>query len=129
MKITKLRINSWRNFENVELDIPVEATLVALIGENGVGKSSLLDVVNSVAHRLGLSAGVDIPRDDPFNDDHDFHIDVVINRNERNLLPEAQIIYYREQGIEFDGKISMTSKKTASTHSNRIFLTSYPGHA
>jgi predicted ATPase len=129
MKITKLKIRSWRNFENVEFDIPVEATLVALIGENGVGKSSLLDVVNSAAHRLGLSAGVDIPRGDPFNEDHDFQIDAVINRSERNLLPEERVSYYKNEGVEFDGKISILSKKAADTQHAKVYLTSYASHA
>ncbi|MBU9312769.1 ATP-binding protein [Burkholderia multivorans] len=129
MKITKLRINHWRNFENIQLDIPVESTLVALIGENGVGKSSLLDVVNSIAHRLGLSAGVDIPRGDPFNDDHDFWIEAVINRNERNLLPVEQIQRYSEAGMSFDGRISLKSSKNAAAQSLQIYLTAYPDHS
>lgn len=72
MRIRSIRIGSWRNFENVELKLDDDAGLVCIVGANGTGKSHLLELVSAVAHRLGLSTGVDIPRGDPFSDPHDF---------------------------------------------------------
>ncbi|MDP4533705.1 AAA family ATPase [Marinobacter salarius] len=125
MKIKYLKIVKWRNFENIELLIPGEATLVALIGENGAGKSSILDIINSAAHRLGLSAGVDIPRGDPFSDDHDFRIDAYINRDAEDLLNQDLINQYQVQGVNFDGCISIVSRKGDTGSNTEIFLTSY----
>lgn len=123
MKIRNLQIIKWRNFENIQLSIPDEATLVALIGENGAGKSSILDIINSAAHRLGLSAGVDIPRGDPFDDDHEFRIDAYINPKAEDILERDVIARY--QGISFDGCISIVSKKVYKVADTRIFLTAY----
>lgn len=127
MKIRNLQIIKWRNFENIQLSIPDEATLVALIGENGAGKSSILDIINSAAHRLGLSAGVDIPRGDPFADEHDFRIDAYINRKVEDLLERNVIASYQSQGISFDGCISIASKRDNAGTNTTIFLTAHEG--
>ena len=78
MRIRRIAIRQWRMFERVVITIPDASGLVCLIGANGTGKSHLLELVASCAHRLGLSQGVEIPRGDPFNDTHDitleFHV-------------------------------------------------------
>lgn len=128
MRITRIRINYWRSFHNIEINVPGESTLVALIGENGVGKSSILDIINSACHRLGMSAGVDIPRGDPFSDDHDFEIDAVISRTEREILPQTAIDAYRSAGLTFDGGISMSSSKSNGTQNTKLYVTAFPTH-
>ena len=62
MRIRKIKIHHWRHFENVELELSNEAPLVCLVGANGTGKSHLLELIASCAHRLGLSQGIEIPR-------------------------------------------------------------------
>ena len=74
MRIRKIKIQHWRHFKNVELELSDEAALVCLVGANGTGKSHLLELIASCAHRLGLSQGIEIPRGDPFNDPHDFSL-------------------------------------------------------
>ena len=128
MRFTRIQINKWRNFTDIELIVPKEATLVALIGENGVGKSSILDILNSASHQLGLSAGVDIPRGDPFQDEHDLRIDVVISRDVTTLLTEQQINQYKEQGITYDGCISIVTVKSPERTERKVFLTNFEEH-
>lgn len=74
MRIRNIQIRHWRHFENVELELSDEAALVCLVGANGTGKSHLLELIASCAHKLGLSQGIEIPRGDPFNDSHDFSL-------------------------------------------------------
>lgn len=128
MRLTRIRINFWRNFRNIEIDVPKESTLVALIGENGVGKSSILDIINSACHRFGMSAGVDIPRGDPFSDEHDFEIDAVISKTEREILPASTIESFSMMGLTFDGRISIFSKNSSGTNISKLFLTEFPDH-
>ena len=71
----------WRHFENVELELSNEAPLVCLVGANGTGKSHLLELIASCAHRLGLSQGIEIPRGDPFNDPHFFSLQFYLAKN------------------------------------------------
>ncbi|MYF47958.1 MAG: AAA family ATPase, partial [Candidatus Dadabacteria bacterium] len=74
MRIRDIKIQKWRNFEDISIEIPDDAGLVCIVGANGTGKSHLLELIASCAHRLGLSQGVDIPRGDPFNDPHQFSL-------------------------------------------------------
>lgn len=74
MRIRNIKIRLWRHFENIELDLNEDANLVCVVGANGTGKSHLLELIASCAHRLGLSPGVEIPRGDPFADVHDFEL-------------------------------------------------------
>ena len=45
MKITQLKINNFRNFETAQIDIPIESQFVFICGENGSGKTSLLQSI------------------------------------------------------------------------------------
>ncbi|HLO64979.1 MAG TPA: AAA family ATPase [Azonexus sp.] len=125
MKIKRLKINHWRHFEGVEITVPDNATLVALIGENGVGKSSILDIVNSAAHHLGLAAGIDIPRGDPFSDTHDLSMEVFLGHDAHGLLAPDVVNTYKELGLEFDGRLSFISVKNPEKDNKLVFLTSY----
>jgi energy-coupling factor transporter ATP-binding protein EcfA2 len=74
MRVEKIRINRWRNFEGVQFDVPLDATLICLAGENGTGKSNILELLSAAAARLGLSPGVAIRRGDPLSEPHDISV-------------------------------------------------------
>jgi ABC-type uncharacterized transport system ATPase subunit len=74
MRIRKISIKQWRNFENVEFQLDDNAGLVCVVGANGTGKSHLLELIAACAHRLGLTPGIEIPRGNPFADPHDFSL-------------------------------------------------------
>lgn len=93
MRITKLKINHWRNFANVELGLDNETSLICLVGANGTGKSHLLELIAACAHRLGLSQGIDIPRGDPFSDPHNFELQFYLAKgisSQVDQLPEVE---------------------------------------
>ena len=70
MRITHISIDSWRNYNDIKIDIAEETTLVCLVGENGTGKSGLLELISAASHHIGISPGVDQARGDPFNEPH-----------------------------------------------------------
>lgn len=74
MRIREIKIRQWRHFENIEMELTEDSGLVCIVGANGTGKSHLLELIASCAHRLGLAPGVEIPRGDPFSDPHDFSL-------------------------------------------------------
>lgn len=57
------------------MSLEQDAGLVCIVGANGTGKSHLLELIAACAHRLGLSPGIEIPRGDPFQDQHDFTLE------------------------------------------------------
>ena len=74
MRIRNIKVGKWRHFENIELQLDDNTSLVCIVGANGTGKSHLLELIAACAHRLGLSQGIEIPRGDPFSDPHDFSL-------------------------------------------------------
>lgn len=74
MRIRSIAIDRWRHLSNIRLHLDDDAALVCIVGANGTGKSHLLELVAACAHRLGLSQGVDIPRGDPFSDEHELSL-------------------------------------------------------
>lgn len=74
MRIRRLIIREWRNFENIELHLDHDAALVCVVGANGTGKTHVLELIAACAHKLGLSAGIATARGNPFTDPHDFEL-------------------------------------------------------
>ena len=88
MRIRKIQIDRWRNFENVAIELREDASLVCLVGANGTGKTHLLELISACAHHFGLSPGIEIPRGDPFKDEHSISAEIYLEyiRFRRNIL-------------------------------------------
>lgn len=43
LRIRDIKISSWRNFENLKLNLEEDTGLVCIVGANGTGKSHLLE--------------------------------------------------------------------------------------
>jgi ABC-type dipeptide/oligopeptide/nickel transport system ATPase component len=110
VKLLHLKINRWRNFEGVTFDIAPEANLICLVGENGTGKSNVLELASALAHRVGISPGVNISRGDPFEEHLDVEARFRITAKPAEYLlalfpegvPEAALSWNGEVGITAD---------------------------
>lgn len=111
MRIIDIKIDHWRNFNNVRVQAPEDATLVCLVGENGTGKSNILELISAVAHRLGISPGVEIPRGDPFSEPHSFSVSILFNETIDSLLDEQQVQHYTQIGVSWNGMLTVTSNR------------------
>lgn len=78
MRITSIRIGSWRHFQNITIQPPDNAPVVCLVGGNGTGKSQILELIAACAQRVGLSAGSESSRRDPFQEQAEFVVDFSI---------------------------------------------------
>jgi len=112
MRIIDISIEQWRNFNNVSIQAPTDATLVCLVGENGTGKSNILELISAVAHRLGISPGVEIPRGDPFSELHSFSVSIQFNETMDGLLDEQQFQQFTQNGVSWNGVLTVTSNKS-----------------
>jgi predicted ATP-binding protein involved in virulence len=50
MKITKVTLQNFRGIGSLELDFPIDQNIIALVGVNGVGKSSILDLITTTLY-------------------------------------------------------------------------------
>ena len=54
MRVLSVNIERWRALEGVNLQFNEDAKLICLVGANGTGKSTVLDLISSAAHSLGV---------------------------------------------------------------------------
>jgi predicted ATPase len=115
MRIRNIRVNHWRHFENVEVDLGLDANLVCLVGANGTGKSHLLELIAACAHRLGLSHGVELPRGNVFDDPHDISLLFYLATGVSDAVEQGLV---NEPGlVEWDRGIRIESRRGPQGHS------------
>jgi AAA domain, putative AbiEii toxin, Type IV TA system/Protein of unknown function (DUF4435) len=117
LRIKSINIRQWRNFENIDLQLDADAGLVCIVGANGTGKSHLLELVGACAHRLGLSQGVEIPRGDPFSDQHEFSLTFFLSAG---VSPAVEKFVADQGFIEWDRTLTVQSKRLAGAISTTV---------
>lgn len=118
MRIRNITIERWRNFDGIALNLDEEAGLVCVIGANGTGKSHLLELIAACAHQLGLAQGIEIPRGDPFKDDHEFSL-VFYLAEGFNQFVEQQIASI-DQFDQWDRTLIVSSIRSRRTNKRQI---------
>ncbi len=76
MRIQKLHLENFRGFEKLDIEFPKVSNVTVFIGENGSGKSSLLDAIAK-----SLSIGIKTQ----------FHIRALINDLSYSNIKESEI--------------------------------------
>lgn len=59
MKISGLKISGYKNLKNMEMDFEKDVSLIALIGDNGSGKSNVLEALAIIVSRLSMEEKID----------------------------------------------------------------------
>ena len=54
MRLTQLKISNFRNIAALNLQVPEDASLIALIGPNGSGKTSILEAISLLTPTRGM---------------------------------------------------------------------------
>lgn len=119
MRIRSISIVSWRHFSNIELQVGDDIGLVCVVGANGTGKSHLLELISACAHKLGLSQGIEIPRGDPFRDDHEFTLQFFIAGGVSDAIDHG-LSAVAEFG-QWDRTLTIESIKSPAQNRTRIF--------
>jgi hypothetical protein len=110
MRVVSIELHDWRNFGVLRLEVPREAQFICLVGENGTGKSSLLELITWAAHQAGISAQAPLrrPFPQPTPGEH-MAIDVVFEA-ERDELRSAIITQPVEVKDNWDGTLIVRAR-------------------
>ncbi|MGQ0632807.1 MAG: AAA family ATPase [Sporichthyaceae bacterium] len=111
MRVTRLTVKAWRNLREVDLEIDPHASLVCLVGENGTGKSAVLELLSAAAHQLGIAQGVEIARGNPLEEPHEIEILVRVP-TEDLALPEHLMAQIETSGLPWNGELGFVSRRS-----------------
>lgn len=120
MRILSLHIAKWRNFRNVEICVPEDSTLVCLVGENGTGKSNILELISAAANHLGISPGIENPRGNPLAEEHEVRLEVRLDTSLFDRLPQDYVADCTKNGLQWNGIVSLSSTRTAEGQTQEV---------
>lgn len=121
MRIRELHVEGWRNVREAHLIVPADAPLVCLIGENGAGKTSILELIAAVASRLGLAPGIDLARGNPLEEPHHIRATVEVTGS---VLPglRQRLTHGQPGGASWDSTLLYTSERRAASGTTETIL-------
>jgi ABC-type thiamine transport system ATPase subunit len=94
VRISSVCVTRWRNLADLRLDVPTDLSLVCLVGENGTGKSNLLELIAGVAAHLGLTPGAQVRRGLFQSEPHDISVTLKLPETfEMTALPIGDETY------------------------------------
>lgn len=107
MKIHSIYIDGYKNLKNIEIIMPEESSVVAIIGNNGSGKSNVLEALTQIFAAVRNQHTVDFRYDICYSIYEDtFEISNrdgekflkngknIINKERQNCLPSSIFLYY-----------------------------------
>lgn len=122
VRITRVTIDKWRNIEGVDLIVPAEASVVCLVGENGTGKSHVLELLSAASQRLGLAPGLDLSRGDPFQEPHSLAIEGFVAEDHSQFFGEREVPHL----AQWDGRIRLESQWVNGSASTSVSTPAVP---
>lgn len=88
MKISRLRISGYKNLKNLEMDFEESASLIALIGDNGSGKSNVLEALTIIFSRLSMKETIGF----------DFEVEYCIGQTKYLICNNAEVLSISKNG-------------------------------
>ncbi len=113
MRLKKITLNNYRCFENLEIDLHQDLTV--LVGENGIGKTAILDAIaTGLSPLLSYLSSANQRLSGPGFKDTDFRIESWIGPNGQKqwgVTDFAQVIIQTTDGLEWDNWRPSTAGK------------------
>jgi predicted ATPase len=130
VKLTRVKIEQWRNFRAVDINVPADASLVSLVGENGTGKSNILEFIAAACVTFGLATGAEQRRGDPFAEPHEAEFVLALPPRYGEGLA-TQVLPDDVAGCldEWDGTLILQTKRDDAGPSSQVYAGGLPpGH-
>ena len=82
MKISKLKISGYKNLKNMEMDFEEDVSLIAFIGDNGSGKSNVLEALTIIFSGLSMKEKISF----------DFEVEYYIGQTKYLISNNAEVL-------------------------------------
>ena len=88
MKISRLKIGGYKNLRNLEMDFEEDVSLIALIGDNGSGKSNVLEALTIIFSELSMKEKISF----------DFEVEYYIGQTKYLISNNAEVLSIFKNG-------------------------------
>ena len=88
MKISKLKISGYKNLKNMEMDFEEDVSLIAFIGDNGSGKSNVLEALTIIFSGLSMKEKISF----------DFQVEYYIGQTKYLISNNAEVLSIFKNG-------------------------------
>lgn len=88
MKISGLKISGYKNLKNVEVYFEEDVSLIAFIGDNGSGKSNVLEALTIIFSRLSMKEKISF----------DFEVEYYIGQTKYLISNNAEVLSILKNG-------------------------------
>lgn len=88
MKISRLKISGYKNLKNLEMDFEEDVSLIAFIGDNGSGKSNVLEALTIIFSRLSMKEKISF----------DFEVEYYIGQTKYLISNNAEVLSIFKNG-------------------------------
>lgn len=88
MKISKLKISGYKNLKNMEMDFEEDVSLIAFIGDNGSGKSNVLEALTIIFSGLSMKEKISF----------DFEVEYYIGQTKYLISNNAEVLSIFKNG-------------------------------
>ncbi|MFP5452710.1 AAA family ATPase [Parvimonas sp. G1604] len=88
MKISGLKISGYKNLKNLEMDFEKDVSLIALIGDNGSGKSNVLEALTIIFSGLSMKEKIGF----------DFEVEYYIGQTKYLICNNAEVLSIFKNG-------------------------------
>lgn len=119
MRVDEVSVQYWRNLRDVTISVSPDTALVCLVGENGTGKSNILELLSAAAHELGISQGVALSRGNPLDESHSFTVTVTVPTEDLEVEPIRAAL--SQQSHAWNGQLCFRSERPETgTHTSSL---------
>lgn len=107
-RVLELNVERFRNLHDIHLVISPETSLVCLVGENGTGKTTVLELLGMIASKVGLARGVENLRGDSGQHQGTYSARIQVSTEPASALGELQSPH-SEWAASWDGTLTIHS--------------------
>lgn len=130
MFIDLLEIDYWRNFKELQLPIPQAAALICLVGDNGTGKSNILELLAALSHQFGLAPGVETARGNALKEPHAVSARLQLTADFADPLVALADDQFQQGAVGWDRSLSIrTTRSAAGNHTITLSAGGLEGEA